>query len=59
LRDVPIGVTDTELLEHTFVAITRDRGFLVVWCACGWMSKAGSMADCFDFHGFHVSHVGR
>ena len=50
-------MTETTRLEHQFVAITRDDTLLVVWCACGWMSKAGSMADCFEFHGFHVAHA--
>lgn len=44
-------------MEHKFVAITRDEPFLVVWCTCGWMSKAGSMIDCFEYHGFHVLHA--
>ena len=48
---------DAERLEHTFVAIIRDGAYLVVWCTCGWMSRAGSIADCFEFHGFHVAHA--
>jgi hypothetical protein len=41
--------------DHRFAGTHRNGALLEIWCACGWMSRAGPV-DGFDFLNRHIMH---
>ncbi|MEN3272255.1 MAG: hypothetical protein V7636_1016 [Actinomycetota bacterium] len=42
---------------HRLHAFVRDDDLIVIRCVCGWLTRAGSPDDGFDYLDRHVAHA--